>query len=506
LRIIYHIFITLYYYASGVAALFSRKAALFYSGRKGLLKNIEQQMRQINKGGDGVVKDGGTKNNKISGKVSENPVAWFHCASVGEFEQARPVIEKFREMNPEFKVVLTFFSPSGYELRKNYPLADGVFYLPMDTESNASKFLDIVNPSVVIFVKYEFWRNYLLELKRRKINVYLISAIFRENQHFFKKWGGPFREVLFCFTRFFVQDKSSALLLDSVGVKNVTVCGDTRFDRVFEIAQRAEGIDSLDKFCNDSLCCVAGSTWPADEALIVAHFREYFQKEKIEQQYKLLKSGKLKTATPEHSSPEQFSPDQQLPELPSADQPLPGISSSDLYSADNKRFKLIIVPHEVDERQIGKLTSLLNDIPHIRYSELAGREMGERLAASSVLIIDSVGILSKAYKYGSFAYVGGGFGAGIHNILEPATFGLPVVFGPKFSKFREACELAKLEGAFPIKTGEELGSIFDKLISDSSFRNNCSQICYRYVSENRGATQQILKSIKFKPLSRKPQI
>jgi len=258
-------------------------------------------------------------------------------------------------------------------------------------------------------------------------------------------------------------------------VKNVTVCGDTRFDRVFEIAQRAEGIESLDRFCKDSLCCVAGSTWPADEALIVAHFREYFRKEKIEEQYKRFTST-------------QHSPD---------------ISSTDLYSADNKRFKLIIVPHEVDERQIGKLTSLLNDIPHIRYSELAGREMGERLAASSVLIIDSVGILSKAYKYGSFAYVGGGFGAGIHNILEPATFGLPVVFGPKFSKFREARELAGLEGAFPIKTGEELSSIFDRLISDSSFRNNCSQICFRYVSENRGATQQILKSIKFKPLSRK---
>lgn len=455
MRIIYHIFITLYYYASGVASIFSRKASLFYSGRRGLFDAIELQMRSVNK--------------------DNNPVAWFHCASVGEFEQARPVIEKFREMNPEFKVVLTFFSPSGYELRKNYPLADGVFYLPMDTKSNASKFIDLINPSVVIFVKYEFWRNYLLELKRRKINVYLISAIFREGQPFFKKWGAPFREVLYCFTRFFVQDKNSALMLDSVGVKNVTVCGDTRFDRVFEIAQRAEGIESLDRFCKDSLCCVAGSTWPADEALIVAHFREYFRKEKIEEQYKLFTST-------------QHSPDQH---------------STDLCSTDNKRFKLIIVPHEVDERQIGKLTSLLNDIPHIRYSELAGREMGERLAASSVLIIDSVGILSKAYKYGSFAYVGGGFGAGIHNILEPATFGLPVVFGPKFSKFREARELAGLEGAFPIKTGEELSSIFDRLISDSSFRNNCSQICSRYVSENRGATQQILKSIKFKPLSRK---
>lgn len=450
MRIIYHIFITLYYYASGVASIFSRKASLFFSGRRGLFDAIELQMRSVNK--------------------DNNPVAWFHCASVGEFEQARPVIEKFREMYPEFKVVLTFFSPSGYELRKNYPLADGVFYLPMDTKSNASKFIDLINPSVVIFVKYEFWRNYLLELKRRKINVYLISAIFREGQPFFKKWGAPFREVLFCFTRFFVQDKNSALLLGSVGVKNVTVCGDTRFDRVFEIAQRAEGIESLDRFCKDSLCCVAGSTWPADEALIVAHFREYFRKEKIEEQYKLFKTGQVSKEKP---------------------------------STDNKRFKLIIVPHEVDERQIGKLTSLLNDIPHIRYSELAGREMGERLAASSVLIIDSVGILSKAYKYGSFAYVGGGFGAGIHNILEPATFGLPVVFGPKFSKFREARELAGLEGAFPIKTGEELSSIFDRLISDSSFRNNCSQICSRYVSENRGATQQILKSIKFKPLSRK---
>ncbi len=427
MKIIYHIFISLFYFASGIAGLFYRKAALFYSGRKGLLSRIEKEIL--------------TKN-------VDKPLAWFHCASVGEFEQARPVIEQFKEKLSDYRILITFFSPSGYELRKNYPLADNVCYLPMDTKSNAVRFIDAVNPSVVIFVKYELWRNYLLELKKREIDVYLISAHFRVSQPFFKWWGRSFREVLHTFKQIFVQDERSLDLLSTIGIDNVTVSGDTRFDRVYEIAKKGEEIGILRRFVGDSICCVAGSTWPPDEAMLVSFIKDR------------LKSG------------------------------ITGL-------------KFIIAPHEVGPNSIGKISDWLGDISHIQLSQitnladesLSQEEADEILKGSSVLIIDTIGVLSKAYKYGSFAYIGGGFGAGIHNILEPATFGLPIVFGPKYSRFKEAWELISLGGAFSIEGQTDLDLIFNKLIADAPFRKNCSETCIRYVSENTGATDKIMNAL-----------
>jgi len=411
-------------------------------------------------------------------KDSERETVWFHCASVGEFEQARPVIEMFHDRFPLYRVILTFFSPSGYELRKDYPLADHVFYLPMDTKKNAAKFIDLINPSLVIFIKYEFWRNYLTQLNKRGVPVYLVSAIFREGQPFFRWWGGSFRKILPSFTHLFVQDQNSASLLRGIGMESVTVCGDTRFDRVYALAQRAVNINSIEIFSKNSLCCVAGSTWSADEELIVAHYRRYYHKEMIAKQYFEFKKGKQG----QNQDSKTFSNFPELETKISCDYP-------------ESKFKLIIVPHEVDEQQIKKLITLLRDIPYVRYSELEGNHKSEMLSEASVLIIDSVGILSRVYRYGYFAYVGGGFGAGIHNILEAATYGLPVVFGPKFRKFKEARDLTELGGAFSVKGEDELGEIFDRLLSDSSFRDECSQVCAGYVGKNIGATEYIVNSI-----------
>jgi 3-deoxy-D-manno-octulosonic-acid transferase len=466
LTILYHISISLYLFASGIMGIFSRKAALFYAGRQSLLSLIEDEMSYS--------------------QDSDRETVWFHCASVGEFEQARPIIELIRERFPLYRIVITFFSPSGYELRKNYPLADHIFYLPMDTKKNAAKFIELINPSLVIFVKYEFWRNYLTRLNKCGVPVYLVSGIFRQGQPFFRWWGGSFRNILNLFTHLFVQDENSASLLRGIGVERVTVCGDTRFDRVHALAQKAVKISSVEIFCGSSLCCVAGSTWPADEELIVAHYRRYFHREKIAKRYSELKRGK-------HRQPKDSIRYGHFPEL---DANL-SVDSHENISVDSHepKFKLIIVPHEVDENQIKKLIALLRDIPYVRYSELEGNHKGEVLSEASVLIIDSVGILSRVYRYGSFAYIGGGFGAGIHNILEAATYGMPVVFGPKFRKFKEARDLTELGGAFSVKSKDELVEIFDKLLSDSTFRDECSSVCAGYVAKNIGATEYIVNSI-----------
>lgn len=438
--------------------IFSRKAALFYAGRQSLLSRIEDEMSYS--------------------QDSDRETVWFHCASVGEFEQARPIIELIRERFPHYRIVITFFSPSGYELRKDYALADHIFYLPMDTKKNAAKFIELINPSLVIFVKYEFWRNYLTRLNKCGVPVYLVSGIFRKGQPFFRWWGGSFRDILNLFTHLFVQDENSASLLRGIGVERVTVCGDTRFDRVHALAQKAVKISSVEIFCENSLCCVAGSTWPADEELIVAHYRRYFHREKIAKRYSELKGGKLV----HNSDSARFG---NFPELDSI------ITSNSHESI----FKLIIVPHEVDENQIKKLITLLRDIPYVRYSELDGNHKSQMLSEASVLIIDSVGILSRVYRYGSFAYIGGGFGAGIHNILEAATYGMPVVFGPKFSKFKEARDLTELGGAFSVKKEDELVEIFEKLLSNPIFRDECSSVCAGYVAKNIGATEYIVNSI-----------
>lgn len=442
MTILYHTSLYLYLFASAIAGIFSRKAALFFRGRIGLLKIIKNQMAHI----------------QGNGGAGENPV-WFHCASVGEFEQARPVIEEHKRLYPRVPVVLTFFSPSGFELRKNYSFADAIFYLPMDTRSNAVRFIDIVKPEKVIFVKYEFWRNYLGELKRRGVPVYLISAIFREDQHFFKSWGGYFRGVLGCFDHLFVQDSGSEMLLKRIGVNNVTVCGDTRFDRVKEVTGAAVRIEQLENFSKDSLCLVAGSTWPADEEILVRFLKTF-------------KSG---------------------------------LYSEFMHSREGGlTLKLVIAPHEVDQSHITKILALFNDFKIVKYSEVKnlklGDDAGEKslqtiLKEADVFIIDTIGILSVAYRYGSMAYIGGGFGTGIHNTLEAASYGIPVVFGPKYHKFKEAKDLIANGGAWSVDSFESFTDRMIKLVSQPGLLKSSGEVCKEYVEKNVGATSAILASI-----------
>jgi len=438
LTILYHISLYLYLSAVFSASPFSRKAALFYRGRRGLTKTIRAEMVKLLE----------EKNNGDSKRQSDGPgVLWVHCASVGEFEQARPVIEGYKEKNPADRVIVTFFSPSGYELRKNYPLADKVFYLPIDTARNARRFIDAVKPTTAIFIKYEFWRNYLKILKQKGVPVYLVSGIFRDDQRFFRWWGGSFRKILTAFTHFFVQDEHSRKLLNSIGFENVTVSGDTRFDRVYKIATESKEVEIVGDFAADESVpvIVAGSSWPADEDII----SEYYKK------------------------------------LPAT--------------------KLIIAPHEIGAKHLERLSDVFVGDKCVRYTEILStatqRDNGVESKArcdeteGNLLVIDTVGILSSIYKYGSIAYIGGGFGAGIHNILEAAVYGIPVVFGPKYHKFKEARDLITFEGAFSVSNGEEYHAIMEKLLSNEPFRKECGAICKKYVEDNLGATGKILEQI-----------
>ncbi len=435
LTILYHTFLSLYLFASRIAGLFSEKAALFYDGRRGLLAHIKQVVS--------------------SEQTLLGTRYWIHCASVGEFEQARPLIERIKEEEPLSYIVITFFSPSGYKLRKNYNLASNVFYLPMDTKANARKFVEYIKPNVAIFIKYEFWKNYLTTLKEQNIPTYLVSAIFREDQSFFKWWGANFRKILSRFTHIFVQDSHSKTLLESIGYTNVSVAGDTRFDRVIEITRNNKTIPSLEFFIGnknineqviDYTCCVAGSTWPPDEELLLSF----------------------------------------------------------LIKTNSSALKMIIAPHEVSESHIKKIESLFNAYKIVKYSDFLAQQdktgeqqfiqvQIEKLINAQIFIIDTVGILSTAYRYGNFAYVGGGFGTGIHNILEAATYGLPVVFGPKYEKFKEAVDLIALGGAFSVEKGET--EVLEKLFVDSKYREYSCEVCEDYVKKNIGATARILKTI-----------
>ena len=452
MSILYHTSLKLYLLGSKIAGLFSKKAALFYSGRRELFNHIEHSIS--------------------ASHSSKETRYWFHCASVGEFEQARPLIEKIKEREPHSYIVVTFFSPSGYELRKNYTLANNVFYLPMDTMANARKFVEVINPNIVIFVKYEFWRNYFSVLNERDIPLYLVSAIFRANQPFFRWWGANFRKMLANFTHFFVQDIESETLLRSIGVTNVSVAGDTRFDRVFEITQNNKTIAALELFTrkivgsNNSLCCVAGSTWPPDEQLLHNFIEQYSVEDLIDEDCESLVKEKR---------------------------------------VGGESLKLVIAPHEVDELHIKKIESLFSSFSVVKFSDFYGQNNNayselsftsaqkEKLSSAQIFILDTVGLLSTAYRYGNFAYVGGGFGVGIHNILEAATYGLPVVFGPNYEKFKEAIDLIALGGAFSIDKGQV--AILEKIVLDVRFREQCSQICREYVQKNLGATANILNAI-----------
>jgi len=358
---------------------------------------------------------------------------WIHCASLGEFEQGRPIIESIKKNYPENFILLTFFSPSGYEVRKNYALADFVCYLPADTPKQAKQFINIVQPELVIFVKYEFWLNMLEVLKQKNIPVLLTSAIFRENQIFFKWYGSLWRNALRGFKHIFVQNQESETLLASIQLKNFSIGGDTRFDRVVEIANQFIAIPQIEKFCNKKSVLVAGSTWIADEILL----------------------SKLATAFP--------------------------------------KWKMIIAPHEIDENHLSNLEKSFQQ--SCRFSALINLSEKE-LESIQILIIDNIGMLSKLYNYANICYVGGGFGSGIHNVLEAAVYGKPVLFGPKFHKFDEAKALIKAGGAFSIQDEISLFSKFSDLKDNSVLMAQTGSIAGNFVHQNAGATALIIDYIK----------
>ncbi|MGE5393798.1 MAG: 3-deoxy-D-manno-octulosonic acid transferase [Candidatus Saccharibacteria bacterium] len=398
----------------------------FYSLLIKLASPFNQKASQINKGRQRVFKELASKINH------QRPVVWVHCASLGEFEQGRPLIEAIKNDHPNYQIFLTFFSPSGYEIRKNYDLADYICYLPADTKSNARKLIKLVNPEKVFFVKYEFWFHYINELKKNNIPLYLVSAIFRENQLFFKNspWAGWYRNMLFGFKHFFVQDEPSVKLLASLGLKNTTRAGDTRFDRVAGIARNGKLLPLIEKFKAGQLLIVAGSSWKPDEELLAGYI---------------------------HANP---------------------------------RVKFIIAPHETKKMNIERLISLLKTSV-VCYTQANA----ETIENHQVLIIDTIGVLSSIYRYADVAYIGGGFGVGIHNTLEAAVFGMPIVFGPNYLKFNEATSMVKLQVAYPVNNSDQLNTILDNLLSDSSKRKSIAARCIDYTEQNLGATQTIMNSV-----------
>jgi len=356
----------------------------------------------------------------------------MHCASLGEFEQGRPIVEAIKKNHPSCSLVLTFFSPSGYEVQKNYELADLVLYLPFDSPRNAARFIELVNPAFAIFIKYEFWYNYLSQLKSRRIPAYLVSGIFRHEQFFFKKGGSFFREMLHCFDHFFVQNAASKQLLNSIGLQNVTISGDTRFDRVVDICSKPMSIEVAKKFADQHMVMVIGSSWSEDMEVL----------------YPLI-NGALD-------------------------------------------IKFIIAPHEIEKSEIRKITDGLSCTYQL-FSE-AGEE---GLLDVRVLVIDNIGMLSSLYQYGEMAYIGGAFGEGLHNTLEAATFGMPIVFGrgKDNHKYQEAIDLVKLGGAFEVSTANELQQIISSLLHDSDKLDKVSAISRKYVKNHAGATSIFMKYI-----------
>jgi 3-deoxy-D-manno-octulosonic-acid transferase len=405
---LYNIFVFFYISGIRVASVFNEKARLWVKGRKNILKKVKDA---------------------LAGDHEKKKIAWFHCASLGEFEQGRPVIEAFREAMPDHRIFLTFFSPSGYEIRKNYPGADYVFYLPADSPGMAGRFVKILSPDIVFFIKYEYWYNYLAVLKRHGIPTYMVSAIFRPSQPFFREYGTWFRKQLNNLTWFFVQDEDSESLLRKIGIQQVSVSGDTRFDRVSAIAGQKKPVEGMDEFCKDSRVVLLGSTWPEDEKIL----------------------------------------------LP--------------FILDNKtKFKFIIAPHEVRKERIDGLMLLLG-AGGLRFSQANESNIRD----ARILVIDSIGMLSSLYRYAFVSFVGGGFGAGIHNILEPAAFGVPVIFGPNYEKFREARDLIREGAAFSIKNEEDYRAAFNRLADIPGERARASVICAAYVTKHKGATAHILK-------------
>lgn len=402
---LYNLIILLASQVLKLLALFSPKMKLFVNGRKEVFPILQ---------------------NKIS---PNDKTIWFHAASLGEYEQGLPVIEKIKEKFPNHKIVVTFFSPSGYEVRKNNTVADATVYLPLDTKSNAQKFIKTINPELVFFIKYEYWPYYLNELKKQNIKTYLISGIFREKQAFFKWYGGFYRNALKTFDYFFVQNESSKNLIQSIGFNNVKISGDTRFDRVVSILERDNSLDFIEQFKNNKTTIVIGSSWPKDENLLVNYIN----------------------------------------------------NASD-------EIKFIIAPHNIKSEQIANLKLQIT-----KSTVLFSEKNNVDLSNFNVFIIDTIGILTKIYSYADIAYVGGGFGnPGVHNILEPATFGIPIIIGPNYSHFAEAIALVHQEGCVSISNQNELNEAFDNLVFNEDVRHEKGHICSTFVQMNKGATEVIL--------------
>jgi len=389
-------------------ALFSPKMKLFVDGRKNVFAILEQKI------------------------APNDQTIWFHAASLGEYEQGLPVIEEIKKSHPAHKIIVTFFSPSGYEVRKNNTVADVTVYLPLDTQKNAKRFLELVHPELVFFIKYEFWINYLNQLQKQKIPTYLISGIFRKKQLFFKWYGGFYRKALDNFTYFFVQNENSKKLITELGKTNVIVSGDSRFDRVVTILEKDNTLDFIAQFKNNKTTIVIGSSWPKDEAILA----EYINSCKDE-------------------------------------------------------VKFIIAPHNIKPEQIKQLQNSIT-----KKTALFSEKENKDLSQFDVFIVDTIGILTKIYSYADIAYVGGGFGnPGIHNILEPATFGIPIVIGPNYSHFDEAVSLVKIEGCISISDFKELETTFSTLIQNPNLKKEKGEICYNFVQKNKGATNRILEKI-----------
>jgi 3-deoxy-D-manno-octulosonic-acid transferase len=404
----YSLGIFFYHSAIFLAAFFNPKARLWIKGRKNIMLKFSLLQKDL------------------------SPKAWFHVASLGEFEQARPLMEAYRKLHPERKIVLTFFSPSGFEVRKNYPGANYILYLPLDTRRNATRLVHFINPVEVFFVKYEFWFHILTEIQRKKIPLYLVSGIFRENQLFFKFYGSWFLKVLSQFNHLFVQNTSSLSLLNRHGISQCTLAGDTRFDRVAELIATAKKLPEIEEFKQQSNLIIAGSSWPSEEEFLAAY----------------------------------------LPSIP-------------------QNWKLIIAPHEVSPEHCAEIQNRFAN-QSIRFSEILS---GKPAANFKVLIIDNMGMLTSIYSYGSIAVVGGGFKTGLHNVLEPAAYGMPVVFGPYYSKFDEAKGLLDSKGGISVSNQNDFFKSMDQLITRESVRKEMANNAHDFVQLNKGAVEKILSHL-----------
>ena len=418
---VYNIVIYFVLWGIAIASLFNEKVRKMWRGEREAFKILKQ-------------------------KVDPNAkYIWFHAASLGEFEQGRPLMERIRKEYPQYKILLTFYSPSGYEVRKNYEGADIICYIPVDTRLNAIRFLRLVRPVMAFFIKYEFWSNFLHILKHRNIPTYSVSSIFREDQVFFKWYGRSYAGVLKCFTRFFVQNEESKRLLEGIGIKDVDVVGDTRFDRVLQIKEAAKQLPICEAFRtgvassqsadvphHDFKVFVAGSSWPPDENIFIPFFNEH------------------------------------------------------------KDWRLLIAPHVIAEEHLKLILSLIKDKKVVRYTQTTPEEAAE----ADVLIIDCFGLLSSMYNYGDVAYIGGGFGVGIHNTLEAAVWNMPVIFGPNNKKFQEAQGLLKSGGGFEINTYEDFSGLMNSLMNDEAFLKQAGDKAGAFVAHLAGATNKVLSSVK----------